>query len=276
MWNTSRGPTGNRGRNSSTAWWTTREQPVPYQLTDTHEALTTPLAGHFPPGLSLPSCQPWAIGSIALPRDCRSRFCRLTCTVTPTVLENDRLRVQLDPTTGAIVSCVDKRSQLELVGPGGWNVAQVLEDKSDTWSHGIAGYRGPLLGVFGAAQLTVADQGPLQISVLVERTFAGSRWLQQLILRRGSDEILIRNWLTWQGQWRVVKLAFDVNTPTPSGASTMCPSAGAAGPATAPKSPRRCGWMSLAPQPARPARPSARRCSTTANTAATSPAAPCG
>ena len=54
------------------------------------------------------------------------------------------------------------------------------------------------------------------MSVLIERTYEQSHWLQQIVLRRGSDELLIRNWLNWQGQWRIVKLAFDVATSNPT------------------------------------------------------------
>ncbi|MFH1928284.1 MAG: glycoside hydrolase family 38 C-terminal domain-containing protein [Chloroflexota bacterium] len=132
-------------------------------------------------------------------------------------LENDRLAVQLDTATGAIVSCIDKGSGLELVGPGGWNVAQVLEDTSDTWSHGVSGYDG-IIGSFDSAQITVCDDGPLQASLLVKRTYEKSTWLQQLILRKDEGEILIRNWLFWEGRWRLLKLAFDIATSEPKAA----------------------------------------------------------
>ena len=188
--------------------------PVAYQLVETEEALRTPPGNlnrlvfqadlpplgyrvyRFAPGLrraSLPSA------------DLRA---------TPSELENDRLRVRFDLVTGAIVSCVDKATGIELAGPGGWNVAQVIEDRSDTWSHGVQSYDA-LIGSFSDAQIKVADRGALQVSLLIERTYEQSRWLQQVILRRGSSELLIRNWLTWQGQWRVVKLAFDVATDSP-------------------------------------------------------------
>ncbi|MFN8442838.1 MAG: glycoside hydrolase family 38 C-terminal domain-containing protein [Caldilineaceae bacterium] len=190
-------------------------QPVPYQITDTHEALTKPLQGitriifaaqlpafgyrvyHFVPNLPKPDLPPEML-------------------VTTTEMENDRLLLRLDPTSGAILSCVEKSSGIELVGAGGWNVAQVLEDKTDTWSHRVPGYTGPMLGQFANAHITIGDQGPLQISLFIERTYELSTWLQQLILRRGSDELLIRNWLNWQGQWRIVKLAFDVATSSPT------------------------------------------------------------
>ena len=131
-------------------------------------------------------------------------------------LENDLLTVRLDPETGAITSCRFKADGRELVGRGGWNVAQVLEDTSDTWSHGVRGWD-KVLGCFGQAHITLADQGPLQASLLVERTWEGSTWLQQLILRAGEPEILVKNWLHWRGQWRMIKLAFDVAVSDPAG-----------------------------------------------------------
>lgn len=187
---------------------------VPYQITDTHEALTKPSNGItrliFETQLPALGYRVYRFAT-GLPKATLPE----PLPVTATTLENDRLRLQLDPVTGAITSCVDKARGIDFVGAGGWNVAQVLEDKTDTWSHRVPGYAGPLLGRFENAQIKVADAGPLQVSLLIERTYEQSQWLQQIVLRRGSDDILIRNWLTWQGQWRIVKLAFDVATNAP-------------------------------------------------------------
>lgn len=138
--------------------------------------------------------------------------------VSTTTLENDCLTLRMDPSTGHIVSCVDRATGLELTGPDAWNVAQVIEDKSDTWSHGVSRFdeaSANLLGLFGNAHITVCDEGPIQVSLLVERAYEGSTWLQQIVLRAGQREILIRNWLHWQGQWRMIKLAFDVAVGDP-------------------------------------------------------------
>jgi alpha-mannosidase len=137
--------------------------------------------------------------------------------VTPTSLENEHLSLQIDPNTGSIVSCVEKTSGLELVGPGDWNVAQVLEDTSDTWSHGVSRYD-HVVGQFGDARVTVDDSGPIQASLLVERAYEGSTWLQQVALRQGETEIFVRNWLFWEGQWGLLKLAFDVAAHEPQSA----------------------------------------------------------
>ncbi|MEN9937655.1 MAG: hypothetical protein RLZZ387_4234 [Chloroflexota bacterium] len=132
-------------------------------------------------------------------------------------LENEHLAVRIDPASGAIVSCVDKASGAELVGPMGWNVGLVLEDTTDTWSHGVRGFS-DVIGAFGEAAVTVMEAGALQASLLVERSYEGSTWAQQIILRAGERELLVRNWLVWQGRWRMVKLAFDVAVDHPSSA----------------------------------------------------------
>jgi len=191
-------------------------QPVAYQLIETHEALSSPRGGldrilfrvELPPlGYRVYRFAP------DLPQVNTAPVARAT----PTTVENERLAVRLHPTSGSIVSCVDKASGIELTGPGGWNVAQVLEDTSDTWSHAVRRFD-KVIGHFGHARVTVCDDGPLQASLLVERTYGSNTWLQQIILRQGEAELFIRNWLFWQGQWRMLKLAFDVATSDPQAA----------------------------------------------------------
>ena len=130
-------------------------------------------------------------------------------------IENDRLRIKLDPTTGNITSCVDIRDGIEFVGATGWNVPQVLTDESDTWTHRLSGY-GKALTYFGEPQFMSYENGPLQASLLIERRHEHSIWLQQIILRHGVPEIQIRNWLNWQGRWQMVKLAFDMAVDSPT------------------------------------------------------------
>ncbi|NOZ26885.1 MAG: alpha-mannosidase [Chloroflexi bacterium] len=191
--------------------------PVPYQLIETHEALSTPRRGIkrlvFQAKLPPLGYRVYRF----MPNAPRAAIDEEDVWATTTTLENDRLILRLDPDTGNIISCVDKDSGLELVGPDGWNVPQVLKDTSDTWSHGVRRFD-QVIGTFGNARITVCDNGPLQASILVERHHEENVWLQQIILRRGEAEILVRNWLTWQGHWTMLKLAFDVPTDAPQAA----------------------------------------------------------
>jgi alpha-mannosidase len=154
----------------------------------------------------------------ALPRaDAGSFPPAVAAFLTPTAaaLENDLLHLRIDPATGVIVSCVDKASGLELVGEGGWNVGEVIDDHSDTWSHGVQRY-GEALGAFGNATVRIGDTGPLQATLFVDRTYGPNTWHQQIILRAGEREVTVRNWLTWLEPWRLVKLACTVNTAAPT------------------------------------------------------------
>ena len=188
---------------------------VAYQLLESHQALTSQQGGIHRllvrarlPALGYRTLRFARNAPVAAPvaNDLRA---------TATTLENDLIAVRFDPATGNMLSCIDKASGVEYAGSGGWNVGQVLEDTSDTWSHGVQHYD-HVIGAFGDAHITVGDCGPLQASLLIDRSYGANRWQQEVILRRGERAITIRNWLLWQEPWRMVKLAFTVNTSAPS------------------------------------------------------------
>jgi alpha-mannosidase len=209
-------------------WQLTDEagRPVAHQLVETHEALSrTPpsivrllFRAELPPlGYRLYRFAPEAERGGGVQRERPAAPTTGGARAGEASLENEHLSVRLDPASGAIVSCVDKGSGLELVGPGGWNVAQVLEDTSDTWSHRVQRYE-QVVGQFHEPYIVTADEGPLQASLLLERSYQGSSWLQQITLRAGERELLVRNWLVWQGHWQLLKLAFDVAVDAPRSA----------------------------------------------------------
>ncbi len=201
-----------------------RGEPVAWQVIASHEALTSPEGRGIHRLVFRASLPPLGYRVYRFARGLPQGDLTSAVKATPTSLANEHLRVTLDPETGAICSCVDLGTGLELVGSAGWNVLQVLEDTSDTWSHGVTRWD-RVVGVFGQPKITVAENGPLQASLLVERAWEeagpdGGRGtlVQELILRRDEPEILIRNWLCWQGRWRMLKLACEVNVTEPRAA----------------------------------------------------------
>jgi alpha-mannosidase len=195
-------------------------RPVSHQVIETHEALSR--EGHGPDRLVFPvklpamgyrlyryaSLEP--SGSPRAPAMSPPNPLRAT----RELLANELLEIRLDQATGDIISCTRVEDGLEWVGAGGWNRPHILEDRSDTWSHGVRRFE-DVIGRFDAAHIRVVDAGPLQVSLLVERSYDGNQLLQQLVLRSGQPELLIRNWLSWQGQWRMIKLGFDIATSRP-------------------------------------------------------------
>ncbi|NLE46215.1 MAG: alpha-mannosidase [Chloroflexi bacterium] len=189
---------------------------VPCQVVETREALSSPQHG-VNRVLFKASIPPLGYRTYRFGRDQTPIRPEGSARASQAGLENDRLIVRLDPSSGAIVSCQDRSTHIEYVGSKGWNVAQVLQDTSDTWSHGVQRFD-QVVAHFGDAHITISDDGPLQASLLVERTYESNHWLQQLVLRHGQAELLIRNWLYWQGHWQMIKLAFDVPTESPQAA----------------------------------------------------------
>jgi alpha-mannosidase len=75
-----------------------------------------------------------------------------------------------------------------------------------------------VIGCFGGACISVYENGPLQASLLVERAYGSSNWTQQITLRQGEAELLVRNWLFWNGKQQMVKLACAVPVTGPEAA----------------------------------------------------------
>ncbi len=127
-----------------------------------------------------------------------------------TFLENELLKVTFSPVSGEIISCVDKATGTEFVGRVGWNVGEVLEDLSDTWSHDEVKFN-KTEGKFGNAKITVIENGALQSSLLIERSYGVNVWSQVVSLRSGEKELRIKNKINWFGKFKMVKLGFDLN-----------------------------------------------------------------
>lgn len=201
-----------------------RGAPVAWQKIASHEALTSPEGRGIHRLVFRASLPPLGYRVFRFAKGLPQGDLASAVQATPTTLANEHLRVALDPATGDIRSCVDLASGLELVGPAGWNVMQVLEDTSDTWSHRETRWD-KVVGAFGKPVIAVAENGPLQASLLVERSYEESgtdgcrgALLQELIVRRDEPEIIVRNWLFWQGRWRMLKLACDVAVTEPRAA----------------------------------------------------------
>ncbi len=90
---------------------------------------------------------------------------------------------------------------------------RVLEDASDTWSHGIDRYAGRRLGLFRVTRAAVEESGPLRATLRVEAAFRSSRLELRLRLLSGDPAIHMEAALSWGERLAVAKLAFTFHTP---------------------------------------------------------------
>jgi len=131
-------------------------------------------------------------------------------------LENEFLKVRLDPKTGWITSLYDKAAQREvLAGPGNVLEAVVDEPKEmSAWELGLKGLAGRV-GETGAVVETV-ESGPVRTVVRVKSRFRDSTFEQDLTLYRGLPRLDVRMRLDWQERNIMIKAAFPLAVKAPA------------------------------------------------------------
>jgi alpha-mannosidase len=124
-------------------------------------------------------------------------------------IENEYLRLTIDPATGALGSLYDKRHQLE-VFCGQAARAIVIDDSSDTWSHGVHRFD-KQIGIFSATRVRLVEHGPVQATIRVESVYGASKLAQEFTLYCGLDVIEVRVTVDWREQFKALALSFPVD-----------------------------------------------------------------
>ncbi|WP_304518487.1 alpha-mannosidase [Cellulomonas sp. PS-H5] len=134
---------------------------------------------------------------------------------TGTVLENDLVRIELDPATGWIRSYLDKRTGLDVLrGVDGSRHTQVCDDPTDTWGHRVVSYAwaGDSMAL---ARVVVRESGPLRARVRVERTWGSSTLTEELLLDHDSAVLRVDVTLDWRERAHLLKLRFPTALTDP-------------------------------------------------------------
>ncbi|SDH52760.1 alpha-mannosidase [Nonomuraea jiangxiensis] len=130
-------------------------------------------------------------------------------------LENDLLRLELDPATGWLTSLLDKRTGVDLVAGAVGEHTQICADPTDTWGHRVVSYAWP-----GVAMATTAivprEDGPLRARVRVERAWGRSTMAEEFLLGDGDDAVEVRVTLDWRERGHLMKLRFPVALRDPA------------------------------------------------------------
>lgn len=136
-------------------------------------------------------------------------------TVSGTVLENDLVRIELDPGTGWIRSYLDKRTGLDVMrGVDGAQHTQVCDDPTDTWGHRVVSYAWPG-GTMTTTRVVVRESGPLRARVRVEREWGSSTLIEELLLDHDSPVLRVDVTLDWREPAHLLKLRFPTALADP-------------------------------------------------------------
>lgn len=130
-----------------------------------------------------------------------------------TWLENQFWRLEFDPQGGQLIRFYDRRREIELLqAPAA--IARILEDPSDTWSHGVNQFSNRA-GQFGAPECRIYEAGPLRCTLVLKLHFNHSTFEQRWTLYRDEPRIAVHLKIDWHEQQRMLKYCFPLALRNP-------------------------------------------------------------
>jgi alpha-mannosidase len=134
---------------------------------------------------------------------------------TESVLENDRLRAEIDPGTGWLVSLLDKHTGIDVVRGARGEHTQICQDPTDTWGHRVVSYRWPG-ATMRTARIVLRERGPLRARLRVEREWNRSTLIEEFVLGHRSDALEVRVTIDWREPAHLLKLCFPTAVSDPA------------------------------------------------------------
>ena len=128
-------------------------------------------------------------------------------------LENAKLRVTVDPKNGCITSLYDKLSNFESIAANGCgNELIAFKDTPkayDAWNID-SDFEQQFTRIDMADSVKVTEEGPLRATLRVERTWQGSKFVQEISLYAGLDRVDVHNQFDWHENHILLKAAFPL------------------------------------------------------------------
>ena len=136
----------------------------------------------------------------------------------PDILENEILRVTVDPATGCITSLFNKKSKFEAIAPNSCgNQLQAFKDTPkdyDAWNidYGTLDHPMPIDKV---DSVKLIESGAVKSTIRIERTWQSSHFIQDISLATNADTVVIDNTVDWHETHILLKAAFPLAASGP-------------------------------------------------------------
>ena len=140
------------------------------------------------------------------------------------LLENEFLRVRVDPQTGCITSLFDKTSQTEALAPsetdsGGptnsvcGNLLQAFRDQPKQWDawNIDADFEQQHWDLDKADEVKLVENGPLRAVIRVKQHFQNSTFTQDITLYAGVPHVDVKMQADWHEKHILLKVAFPLS-----------------------------------------------------------------
>ncbi|MFJ8886748.1 alpha-mannosidase [Streptomyces sp. NPDC102402] len=126
---------------------------------------------------------------------------------TGTTLENEHLRLTVDPATGWLSSLHDKATGAELLPERPGPHAVVVDDPSDTWGHRVRAYD-RAIGSFTPRRVRLVESGPVRAVLRIDSAYGTSTMAEELVLSAGARQVEVRTVVDWHERLKLLKLRF--------------------------------------------------------------------
>ncbi len=128
-------------------------------------------------------------------------------------LENSALKVTVDKQTGCITSLYDKKTKFETLAPNACgNQLQTFKDlpkEYDAWNID-AGTLDHFTPITNADSVELIENGPLRAVIRVKRAWQNSKFVQDITLDEGADQVDVVNDIDWHETHVLLKAAFPL------------------------------------------------------------------
>jgi len=135
-----------------------------------------------------------------------------------TTLENAALKVSVDPKTGCITSVYDKRSNFQtLTRNSCGNELIAFKDTPkmfDAWNID-ADFEKFSTKLDTADSVQLVESNPMRAVIRVSRSWQSSKFVQDIVLYNGADEVNVVNDIDWHETHVLLKAAFDLSASSP-------------------------------------------------------------
>jgi len=135
-------------------------------------------------------------------------------TATGTTLENERVVLELDPSTGRIARLVVKSTGADLAAPDAGH-AVVVNDVSDTWGHDVVSYDDEE-GEFEVTSVRLVENGPVRAVLRVESRYRSSKLREDYALAAHARHVDVRVVLDWHEPLKLLKLRYPTSAAAAS------------------------------------------------------------
>lgn len=128
-------------------------------------------------------------------------------------IENSALKVVVDKQTGCITSLYDKKTNFESLAPGACgNQLQTFKDLPkdyDAWNID-PGTLDHFVAIDKADSVELIEKGPMRAAIRVTRNWQSSKFVQDITLTAGSDQVNVINDIDWHETHVLLKAAFPL------------------------------------------------------------------